>query len=126
MDVSTVWRFILSATMLAVFGVAVFAYMTYSWVVSDDTPTLPIVGSRDTQTIAELKEVINEYQQKEKDYVFLLAVEPPAPATQRGIGASIPSSMVFEAEVATTTASTSPTDGTTPGIQPATPPRIID
>jgi hypothetical protein len=125
MDVSTVWRFFITSFLLGVAGVALFAYLTYSWAVSDDAPVLPSIGSRDTQTITELKEVIASYQKKEKDYLYLMAVEPPAPGFRRGVGATVPSTMNFEAELASSTLSAAPDASPAPDVTTTTP-RIID
>ena len=89
-DSNTMWRVYLSFMFGGVVAVALTAYLSYLWAMNDDASMVPLVSSRDTQTVAELKGVVAVYRQKEHVYEELLITAPTAPSYERGRGVDVP------------------------------------
>lgn len=80
----SLWHAVLGGVVLLVCIIGAFAYFTYIWAVSIDATTIPVRTQRDVLSVAELKEVIAIYQNKEKRYNELLQAAPEAPEYLRG------------------------------------------
>jgi hypothetical protein len=108
MDVNAIWHIALILFISALLGIGVFSYITYTWAKSDDEILVPAVATRDTQTIAELHNVIAAYNERAGVHLDLRAHPPKAPAYQLGAGIVVATPAVEEIEVepATTTATT--------------------
>ncbi len=98
LSVETLWRIVLGGILLGVCVIAVFAYITYGWALSIETPKTTSSKTRDAFSIVELQSVIAAYQNKEALTKQLLESAPRAPEYRKGRG-----------PVATGTSASSPT-----------------
>lgn len=85
----SVWHLYLVLLVAGLVGVGVFAYLTYLWAITDDSFMPPSSPSRDTQTIAELRAVVELYESRAREHAELRASTPVAPLYLQGTGASV-------------------------------------
>lgn len=85
----SVWHVYLILLLAGMVGVGVFAYLTYLWAITDDSFVPPSSPSRDTQTIADLRSVVELYEERAREHAELRAKAPVAPLYLQGTGASV-------------------------------------
>lgn len=99
------WRFVLGTAGVIGLVIGVFAYLTYTWAESSESPIVSAHTSKEALSADELHAVIEIYRTKNDTYRTLLRSRPTTPSLGIDVGVIVPKE-----------ATTNPDETTTPEV----------